>query len=285
MTDADNDTDPMDGIDSELRPSLLEKHDKKDLIAANDKTEDILNESVPNDSNIVSTVEIAVSPTVDGEESNDAGIETNRETSEFVVDPNLDKLNHWLHDIFNKSCRQISKSDISEGVGIISMSMLERIEFPSEIHEAEEWKELLGGKSIRSRFMQELDHQRGKHALLDDSRFQTLSNATVAFLDVCEGSDDMMVAVSAMRVANMANTFHKEMDNEEVNQKIYLQSDPRFLEHSIWKKQGFWEMALKESVFSQLHNHLPVTRWDEMNMEQLREVVQGMNLIHINDIN
>ena len=104
---------------------------------------------------------------------------------------------------------------------------------------------------------------------------------------MCCDQDD---AIFAMRIANMANTFYK-IDTEELKEndenldesgsgenKKYLQSDHRLLRHKIWKKPGFWEEALKESVFAQLGPHVS-TKWDEMNTEELREVVSGVHNI------
>jgi hypothetical protein len=75
-----------------------------------------------------------------------------------------------------------------------------------------------------------------------------------------------------MRVANMANTFHKI--NASTMEKCYLQSDSRLLRHSIWRKPGFWETALKESVFTQLQESV-APQWDDMVMDSLRDVVNS----------
>ncbi len=222
------------------------------------------------DKSVVIATENAASPSVAPEEG---PVLTSRET---IVDPNLEKLNGWFSDIFNMAIRpsdKLCKINIEEGI----LSEDPNFVNPIMVHDVPEWREALSSKLLRNRFMQELDHKRSKYSQLDHSRYETLANGMVAFLDICEESEDMMVAVSAMRVANMANTFHKRSDGSTSN-KTYLQSEPRFLQHSIWKKAGFWELALKESVFAQMHNHFAVTRWDELNMDQLREVVQGITI-------
>lgn len=106
-------------------------------------------------------------------------------------------------------------------------------------------------------------------------------------MDVCFDEDD---AIFAMRIANMSNTFYKIeiqefKEDEEVadpllhphhvvehDSKRYLQSDHRLVRHKIWRKPGFWEEALKESVYAQLGPHISL-KWDEMNFEELREAI------------
>lgn len=105
-----------------------------------------------------------------------------------------------------------------------------------------------------------------------------------------------------MRVLNMANTFYRAVpitpDQEEAHQqavqeqqeqrdvlaiphssmhvvdpaKRYLQADGRLKKHPIWRKQNFWENALKEGVFVEMEKIQP-TPWDELSPEGLKETV------------
>jgi hypothetical protein len=117
--------------------------------------------------------------------------------------------------------------------------------------------------------------------------------------------------MSAMRISNMANTFHfldPDIDmnsniivsnnnntqvqvnntssepcsptgsapNTTVDKRHYLQSECSIREHSIWRKPGFWVSALRESVLTELQRS-PAVHWDELTPEELREAVIGMN--------
>ena len=113
---------------------------------------------------------------------------------------------------------------------------------------------------------------------------------------------------TAMRIKNMANTFHLSFPSEtkakekvEVNTeestasdspsktsseahrpvsnqksastKHYLHNDPSILHHSIWKLPGLWETALKEDIFQQLQHQTLTSPWDELTPEALKELV------------
>lgn len=87
------------------------------------------------------------------------------------------------------------------------------------------WQEIIFFRPTRELFLQELDEQRGRRAALSAKGFRGMSTAMkvravfLAFcvgyfsqceylqvlLDYCEAYDD---AKAAMRVTNMANTFH-----------------------------------------------------------------------------
>lgn len=84
-----------------------------------------------------------------------------------------------------------------------------------------DWRELIFFKETRELFLQELDEQRGRRSLLTREGFASMCNAMKVessyrlyrcflsfrqvLLDYCETFDD---AKAAMRVVNMANTFH-----------------------------------------------------------------------------
>lgn len=104
--------------------------------------------------------------------------------------------------------------------------------------------------------------------------------------------------MSAMRVLNMANTFYTldlPLDGDDANDlddnnsvsgtnsrgkggmgeisKRYLQAEDRLKHHPIWRKQGFWETALKEGLFVEMEKLKPSHSWDELSPEGLRETV------------
>jgi hypothetical protein len=61
-----------------------------------------------------------------------------------------------------------------------------------------------------------------------------------------------------------------------VTEKTYLHSDLSIQNHPIWKLPGFWETAVKEDIFQQL-NKSPVSPWDELSSEALREAVVNIH--------
>jgi hypothetical protein len=61
-----------------------------------------------------------------------------------------------------------------------------------------------------------------------------------------------------------------------VVEKTYLHSDLSIQNHPIWKLPGFWETAVKEDIFQQL-NKSPVSPWDELSSEALREAVVNIH--------
>ena len=107
-------------------------------------------------------------------------------------------------------------------------------------------------------------------------------------LNLCEEGHEDLTAASAMRVANMANTFHKShcivpsSSGSSCStsssccsaEKCYLQTDPRLRTHSIWRQPGFWESALKESVFAQLKK-TSFPQWDDIEMDHIAEVAHS----------
>eukprot|EP01038_Epipyxis_sp_PR26KG_P010031 gene10031-13488_t len=74
----------------------------------------------------------------------------------------------------------------------------------------DDWRILLEIKEARELFLQELDEQRGRRSLLAPQAYKSLMNAMKVSLDYCELTNDVK---SAMRIANMANTFHKRDDS------------------------------------------------------------------------
>lgn len=110
------------------------------------------------------------------------------------------------------------------------------------------------------------------------------------FLDKCFENEDVQ---SAMRLANMANTFHKYSTEDYVNKLHHVSSkynisgkndqhiilcisSPILCHHRIWYADGFFETALIEGVSSQIRIWAtePVL-WDELSPEALREAVVG----------
>ena len=67
------------------------------------------------------------------------------------------------------------------------------------------WNHLLATPAARHFFLQQLDEHRGRHARLGRNSFHQLRVAMTVALDKCSACDDIK---SAMRILNMANTFH-----------------------------------------------------------------------------
>eukprot|EP00981_Chlorochromonas_danica_P010618 scaffold3290_cov165-Ochromonas_danica.AAC.61 len=137
----------------------------------------------------------------------------------------------------------------------------------------EEWSTVFAMKDSRDRFLMELDRRRGQSASLDHEAYESMVVAMHNFLGHCERTSD---ALSAMRISNMANTFHRLDVSEETDSggesKHYLQGDPRLRDHSIWKQEGFWSSALRQSVLAEL-NRSPPIHWADLSPEELRETV------------
>ncbi len=60
--------------------------------------------------------------------------------------------------------------------------------------------------------------------------------------------------------------------------KRYLQAEAKLNGHPIWRKAGFWELALQEGILAQMDLN-ERTVWDELNPEALREAVIGVHNI------
>lgn len=69
----------------------------------------------------------------------------------------------------------------------------------------EEWRSLFADSEGRKYFLQMLDEKRSRCAMLNPRGFRALTTAMQVFLDECEYVKDR---TSAMRMANMGNTFH-----------------------------------------------------------------------------
>lgn len=143
----------------------------------------------------------------------------------------------------------------------------------------EDWKILLDSKSERERFLQELDHHRSHRAEISLIGYDSLVMAMGVILDFCDSTEDV---ISAIRVANMANTFHKigsHADFPDITNvhKTYIQSEHNIKSHPIWRRQGFWDSVIKESVYSHISQSSEIV-WDELVGEPLREVVQSKNV-------
>lgn len=142
------------------------------------------------------------------------------------------------------------------------------------------WRLLLIESPSRSAFLQELDYRRGHQGgLLGPRGFRTMAVAMQAFLDSCQRSGDVM---AAMRLANMANTFHCQ---DAAGIRSYLQGEAAVRSHSIWRAPGygFWREALLLGVQSQLSLTSVAGAvsqpWDDMSAEVLREAVIGVHNI------
>lgn len=90
-------------------------------------------------------------------------------------------------------------------------------------------------------------------------------------LDKCHDINDVK---SAMRIMNMANTFHSQ-DND-LSSRIYLSKERDISKHPIWLGQGFWESSLMERLSTELQFQPPVN-WDDLSQELLRETVVSIH--------
>lgn len=162
----------------------------------------------------------------------------------------------------------------------------------------EEWRGVFALNEGRKYFLQVLDEKRSRSAMLSASGFKALAAAMRAFLDECEYVKDR---ASAMRVANMANTFYcvreviprfelgesvgnsnESQDNREqlmaVPTKIYIQREKEIREHRIWRSHRFWEDALQQNVLQQLRL-IDSGCWDNMSTAELHESTSGVHNI------
>ena len=105
---------------------------------------------------------------------------------------------------------------------------------------------------------------------MNDRAFQTLAVAMKVFLDYCGHRNDVK---SAMRIANMANTFHKDTSNKE-----YLQNEIILRDHKIWKGSSFWQDALLAGIAQQM-DLIESVKWDDLSQDALREVVVSIHNI------
>jgi len=144
-------------------------------------------------------------------------------------------------------------------------------EYKWELNEAE-WGTLLSSTEASDYFLQVLDERRGRHCALNDRAFQTLAVAMKVFLDYCEHNVRNDVK-SAMRIANMANTFHKDTSSRE-----YLQNEAMLRDHKIWKGSSFWQDALLAGVEQQM-DLIDSVKWDDLSQDTLREVVVSVHNI------
>jgi hypothetical protein len=162
----------------------------------------------------------------------------------------------------------------------------------------EEWRGVFALNEGRKYFLQVLDEKRSRSAMLSASGFKALAVAMRAFLDECEYVKDR---ASAMRVANMANTFYcvrevisrqeigenagnsiESQENKEqmvaVPTKIYIQREKEIREHRIWRSHRFWEDALQQNVLQQLRL-MDSGCWDSMSSAELHESTSGVHNI------
>lgn len=104
-------------------------------------------------------------------------------------------------------------------------------------------------------------------------------------LNFCAINQDIK---TAMRIGNMANTFHKLVVEPSINEtgqqpvaittRLYLQQDPCLRNHSIWRQEGFWDSALFIGIAAEL-DHREAVLWDDLPVETLREEVVGIHNI------
>jgi hypothetical protein len=104
--------------------------------------------------------------------------------SELLVSPIMDtdpvllRLNVVLNGIFNgNNVVNLSHSLTTVDQSSAADNSIVNVNTAIQITSNSEWKLLLPNKTLQQRFMQELDCQRAHHALLDESRFETLANA------------------------------------------------------------------------------------------------------------
>eukprot|EP00595_Chromulina_sp_UTEXLB2642_P002289 CAMPEP_0196764964 /NCGR_PEP_ID=MMETSP1095-20130614/7293_1 /TAXON_ID=96789 ORGANISM="Chromulina nebulosa, Strain UTEXLB2642" /NCGR_SAMPLE_ID=MMETSP1095 /ASSEMBLY_ACC=CAM_ASM_000446 /LENGTH=474 /DNA_ID=CAMNT_0042121979 /DNA_START=958 /DNA_END=2382 /DNA_ORIENTATION=- len=140
------------------------------------------------------------------------------------------------------------------------------------------WNELLESRECRDYFLQELDDKRGRYSQLTISGYEAMKYAMKVKLDFSSRLQDVK---SALRIVNMANTFHCITINGEHStegNKLYLLKEDVIKGHSIWHGKGFWEYSLIERLSTELQVNTPVL-WDELSPEALREAVVGIHNI------
>lgn len=93
---------------------------------------------------------------------------------------------------------------------------------------------------------------------------------------------------SAMRVSNMANTFYltdsaargggspSGQHTRARDSHKYVHRVDSVHNHPIWRKDGFWDMAMLIGVANQLDLCDPVL-WEDVPEESLKEIVIGMH--------
>lgn len=167
-----------------------------------------------------------------------------------------------------------------------------------------QWGVMMENPNARDLFLQALDEKRGTSACLGRGSFDAMAMAMTAVLNVCLQTDDIK---TSMRVANMANTFHCLVDEDEDSsdsddsldaaqihdeaaqpqpkkanassgstRRRYLQREPSIKHHKWWASEGFWEKALLEGVGAEMALRPPVS-WDDLPQEALREAVLSVH--------
>eukprot|EP01035_Chromulina_nebulosa_P019370 gene19370-25237_t len=124
----------------------------------------------------------------------------------------------------------------------------------------------------------ELDDKRGRYSQLTIPGYEAMKFAMKVKLDFSNRLQDVK---SALRIVNMANTFHCITVNGEHSvegNKLYLLKEDVIKGHSIWHGKGFWEYSLIERLSTELQVNTPVL-WDELSPEALREAVVGIHNI------
>ena len=119
-------------------------------------------------------------------------------------------------------------------------------------------------KGARTYFLQQLDLKRGRQSGVSVDKQRLLVRAFKSFLDSCSVPDDVQ---AAMRIANMANTFHAVIaepgtdsgrssisgdGNRSSGIKVLCIEAPGIREHPIYQADGFWEEALNAGVSAQV---------------------------------
>jgi hypothetical protein len=66
--------------------------------------------------------------------------------------------------------------------------------------------------------------------------------------------------------------------------KRYLQTEARLSRHPIWRKAGFWELALLEGIVNQMGLSEQPILWDELSPDALREAVIGKFFVVITTV-
>lgn len=153
----------------------------------------------------------------------------------------------------------------------------------------EDWSALLGSSSLRERFLYHLNQQRCHQAFVPISTYDSLTHAMEALLDF--EMENLESVTNAMNISNMANTFHSsdEIPNEEEEEekgiistpttsnviKKYILNEEKIHHHPIWRRDGFWEQALKENVLHEYSKTNMNVFWDQLSPEVLKETVIG----------
>lgn len=145
-------------------------------------------------------------PVVPGDgEKKAPGFVPTLKTLESAEESALRRMSECLDLLFADPVQPL-EMETNSGTGLDTEKGSEVVEGSEGVAVAEsEWRGLLRFRSVRDLFLQVLDERRGRQGLLSRRSFKEMTEAMKVFLSFCgvrEGTN------SAMRIANMANTFY-----------------------------------------------------------------------------